>query len=335
MRGHREYLYLIEKSLNAARSSIASFNRVYDRYKTETCLILMTNGWELLGKAILVKKHGRASIIKDKNGNTYSAEQILSKLLAEKFLDENQENCIQQIISLRNHAIHSHLPAIPTEILYHLFFFGAKFYKDLAVKEFPKQGKILEDNFLSISFDNLTTYADKVQAVVSKMKRSKDNMRLAWLLERGISFDGLKYISQDKFEHQYKNKRKVMPHLGIGEFIKNTEMVRIVPVQAPKNFTADLILRKGSPSDKGLPVHIKKTEIEKDYPYLTGEIATRLGKPQNFVAYSFKKLGYKGNEKYHQSVRSSKSGSINRYSEAAMNDLKKFLETNPSFDPYK
>lgn len=335
MKGRREYLCLLEKSLNATRSSIAAFNRVYDKYKIETCLILMTNGWELLGKAVLVKKHGRNSIVKDKNGNTSSAEHVVSKLCAEGFIDENQEESIQQIVSLRNQAIHGFLPAIPTEILYHLFYFGAKFYKDLVLKKFPKQGKVLVDNFLSISFDNLTTYADKVQSVVSRMKKSKENMRLVWLLERGISYDGLKYISQDKFERQYKDKRKVMSHLHIGKFIQNAEMVRIVPVQAPKNFTADLILRKGSSAEAGLPVHIKKTEVEKDYPYLTSDIGVKIGKTQNFVAYAFKKLNYKGNDRYHQSIRISKKGRINRYSEIASNDLKKYLDANPGFDPYR
>lgn len=112
-------------------------------------------------------------------------------------------------------------------------------------------------------------------------------------------------------------------------------MVRIVPIQAPKNFTADITLRKGKPSESALPIAIKKTDVEKDYPHLTVEIANKLGKNQNYIAYAFKKLNYKGNTHYHQSVRASKSSSINRYSDAALNDLKKFLDENPGFNPYK
>lgn len=78
MRKKREYLILAERSLNAMHSAIDSFNRVYDKYKIETCLILMTNAWELLGKAILVKK--KQTIIKDKLGNTFPAEVIVNKL---------------------------------------------------------------------------------------------------------------------------------------------------------------------------------------------------------------------------------------------------------------
>ena len=111
-------------------------------------------------------------------------------------------------------------------------------------------------------------------------------------------------------------------------------MIRVVLIQAPKNFTADITLRKGKPTESALPVAIKKTDLEKDYPYLTVEMASKLGKSQNYVAYTLKKLNYKGDSRYHQSVRSSKSGTVNRYSESALNDLKKFLDGNPRFNPY-
>ena len=111
-------------------------------------------------------------------------------------------------------------------------------------------------------------------------------------------------------------------------------MVRIVPVQAPKNFTADITLRKGKSTDSGLPVSIKKTNIEEDYPYLTGELAQKLGKTPYFVAQAIKALNYKGNIKYHQPIRVSKSSKVNRYSEVALNDLKSYLEKNPQYNPY-
>ena len=100
-------------------------------------------------------------------------------------------------------------------------------------------------------------------------------------------------------------------------------MVRIVPVEAPKNYTADLVLRKGNSNDLSLPVVLKRTDLEKDYPYLTNELATLIGKNTNFVAKAVSVLGLKGNERFHQTIRSSKSGEIQRYSEAAKSRLQK------------
>jgi hypothetical protein len=82
---------------------------------------------------------------------------------------------------------------------------------------------------LSLSFSDLTTYADKVQRLVSRIKKSKTEKRLVWLLERGIDFDGESYITESQFERKYRGKKKIMPHLRIGEFIRDAEMVRIIP----------------------------------------------------------------------------------------------------------
>ena len=112
-------------------------------------------------------------------------------------------------------------------------------------------------------------------------------------------------------------------------------MVRIVPVEAPKNYTADLVLRKGSSNDLSLPVVLKRTDLEKDYPYLTSELATLIAKNTNFVAKAVSVLGLRGNEKFHQTIRSSKSGEIQRYSEAAKSRLQKKLAEDPSFNPYR
>lgn len=336
MKQKRLYLRYCEKSLDAIRSAIASFNDVHDKYKIENTLILLVNAWELFGKAILIKN--KESILKDNHGNTIPAEDVINKLKLKNLLDENQTDHVQQIISLRNEAVHEILPSIPIEILHHLFYFCCKFYKDLLIKIFPRYKDLIVSNYLSIAFDDLTTYADKVQKLVSRLRRgNQDEKRIVWLLEREICFDGTTYIAQDQFEKEFKTKakRKILPHLHIGKFLKNSDMVRIVPVQAPKNYIADITLRKGKQSDSALPVVIKKTDIEQDYPYLTGELGEKLGKNGNFIAFTIKKLNLKENPQYHQAVRASRNSKINRYSEAALSYLKNFLEENPAFNPYK
>ncbi len=335
-RKRRLYLQYVENSLVSIKSAIDAFNRVYDKHKIGTTLILLTKAWELLGKAILIRK--KLSITRDKKGHSYSAEEVILKLVHLQIIDSNQADHIQQVISFRNEAIHGVLPKVPMEILHHLFYFSCKFYKDVINKHFKRYSKQIAANYLSMSFKNLTTYSDKVQKLVGKLRREKgEGRRLVWLLERGIRFDGSEYMSQAEFEKEYvlKKKRKILPHLKLSEFLKKAEMVRIVPVQAPKNFTADIILRKGSKRDGSLPVQIKKTLIETEYPYLTSDIAVRLGCSTNFVSKCADVLNLKGSMEYHQAIRSSKSGHVQRYSQKAFKYLKNYLEKNPNFNPYK
>lgn len=336
MRQKRLYLQYCEKSLDAVRSAIASFNSVYDKYKIETTLILLVNAWELLGKAILIRE--KVQISKDRHGNTLPAEDIIIRLFSKRFIDENQTRHLQQLISLRNEAVHGVLPEVPLEILHHIFYFSCKFYKDIVVKEFPRYKDIIVSNYLSIAFSDLTTYADKVQKLISRLRRgSQDERKIVWLLERGARFDGSTYVSQEQFEKEFKSKwkNKILPHLSIGKYLKTVDMIRIIAVQAPKNYTADINLRKGKQTDSALPVLIKKTDIEHDYPYLTGELGAKLGRKGNFVAFAVKKLNLKGNPQFHQSVRASKSSKVNRYSESVLNFLKEHLKNNPDFNPFK
>lgn len=337
MKKKREYLKYLDKSILAIEYAVDSFNRVYNPYKDETTLILMTNAWELLSKAVLLKTH--QTILKDKKGNTISAEVAVSKLRQRKHIDENQEMTIQQIISLRNFATHQVLPSIPVEIMQHLLFYGCKFFRDIVSKTFPLHAKKLQNNYLSLSFSELTTYANKIQKLISRVKKSPQDKQLAWLLERGICFDGAQYISQKDFEKKYKGKLKIMPHLNINDYIRHTDMVKIIPIQAPKNFTADINLRKGSHNDSSLPVFTKRTDIETDYPYLTSEIASKIGKNRNFTQKTIAILGFKGNDKYHHSVRTSIKASkqtyVHRYSEAALQKIKELLKQDPDFNPYR
>lgn len=332
-RRRREYLDLLDRAKAAAETAIDAYNRVRHPYRHETTLILLTNAWELLAKAILVQAH--QSIHAGQRGNTISGEKAVSKLLYRKEVDRKVAETVQQVISLRHAAAHHILPSVPDEIMQHLLFFSCKFFKEAVERHFHRHAKDLEQNFLSLSFTAMTTYADKIQKVVSKVKKSPNDKKLAWLLERGIEFDGAQYITEKQFEAKYRRKKRIMPYLCINRFQKSTDMVRIVPVEAPKSYAADINLRRGSAKDASLPVVVKKTDVEEDYPYLTKELGKEIGKGQNFVAKAISVLDLKENPKYHQSIRSSKSGEIHRYSNATLELLKQKLRDEPSFNPYR
>jgi hypothetical protein len=316
------------------KSGIDRLNSVYDSYGKEASIILFVNAWELLSKAILLKK--KKAIKGPQKNTTISAEQALHKLTTFNYFDPIAEDHVQQIISIRNEIMHS-VPAmtIPDEILFHLMFFGVKSFKDLIAKNFPAHSKDLSKNFLSISFNSFTTYADKVQKLLSKgKKRGSPENHLVWLLERGVRYEGGKYISQDEFQKQMQRSRP-LSHLKLGEFIQTTDMVVVVPVQAPKGFSADIHLSKGSKKSKtALPVMIKKTNLQEDFPFTTKDLSEKLGKDLTFIAKTTKNLGMKGNEKYHLLVRTGKSN-VHRYSQQALDEIQAHLKINPSYRPYK
>lgn len=313
--------------------AVDCFNRVHNRYRDESTLLLLTNAWELLAKAVLVQRH--ESIARGRRGETISAEVAIDRIKNLNVIDATQAATIQQVVSLRHAAAHHVLPPVPEEVMHHLLFFSAKFFREVLAEIFPAHARDLPTNFLSLSFSNLTTYADKVQRSVSRARRSPDDQRLVWLLERGIAFDGNTYLTQKQVEAKYRGKTKILPHLEVSDFLANADMVRIVPVQAPKNFTADLTLRKGSARDTTLPVFTKKTDLEIDYPYLTRELGELVGKNQNWAAKAASVLGLKGDPRYHQEIRASRSSSVQRYSDAALQKLKDHIAANPSFNPYR
>jgi Domain of unknown function (DUF3644) len=331
-RRRREYLQLLDAAKAAAEMAVDSFNRVRNPYRNESTLILMANAWELLSKAVLVQ--ARISIRRGNRGETIAAEQVVLRLQQRKVLDVGPAETIQQIISLRHAATHHILPAVPDEVMHHLLFYGAKFFRRTVEQQFPTHAKDLPGNFLSISFSDMTTYVDKVQKVVSRARRSPTDRQLVWLLERGIAFDGIAYLTQKQVEAKYRGRKHVMPYLRINGFIRTSDMVRIVPVEAPKSFTADVTLRKGSARDASLPVVVRRTEVETDYPYLTKEVAQRIGRSLHWTSMAMKDLGMKGDTRYHQAIRASSSSSIQRYSEAAVQRLQDQITGNPNYSPF-
>lgn len=328
----REHLLFLEGAMAAAERSVDAFNGVWAPYRHETTLLLLANAWELLAKAALLAK--KEAIAKGSNGETISGEVAVHRLGSKKILQQPQTDTIQQVISLRNAACHNVLPDVPPEVMQHLLFYSLKFFREVVETQFPSHARKLPEHYLSAAFSPLTTYADKVQKAVAKVRTSSGDKRLVWLLERGVAFDGTAYLTEAQFKRSYHKKHKVLPHLALNQFIKGADMVRIVPVEAPRNFTADITLRKGKAGSTSLPVLVQMTDVNEDYPYLTKELGANVGKNQNWAARAVMVLGLKGDPRMHQAVRAGTNSFIHRYSKAALTRLKEKLAADPAFDPY-
>ena len=336
----RLYLRYMDTAVVALLEAIDNINRVSGDYRQEATVILLANAWELLGKAVLLKRGESVFYIEDKD-RSLSARDVVGKLNPDP-VNEVQAQILQQIISLRDSALHGVMPVVPNEILFHLIFFSTKLFKDVVLAQFGSSYAVrLNRSFLSISFDSFVTYADKIKKLIAKTRKTgSEEQRLVWLLERGVRFQGGKYISQEAFNDEIKKvgrKGRIYNSLGLYKHVKNAEMVVVVPIQAPKGFTADISLRKGSTkTTSALPVMIKKTDVDVDYPHLTSELGLKLGKSTSFVAATIRKLGIMNNESYHQKVRSSKTGSVvHKYSDGALAFLAEHLKANPNYSPYR
>lgn len=329
-KGRRTYIAYLKKAEAAVITAVDCFNRVYGEYKTENTLILLANAWELLSKSILIK---RKESIQRNSRETIDCISAIKKLRAKEIIKEECAQTVAQIVSLRDYCVHSVLPPVPIEIQIHLLFYGCKFFKDVENEIFKKSP--LEDNFLSISFNQLTTYTDKVLKTVSKLKRiNSDQKKLVWLLEREIeSLTSDKMLSQPKFEQKYKNQKRYITHLKIKDYIDKIHNVRIVAIQAPKNYSADLVLRKGDKNDNTLPVVQKTVDIDNEYPLFTKDIVGKLGKNIPFWSRVINDLGLRGDSKFHIEIKSSKKTVTQRYSNEIINILSNFLKEHPDYKP--
>ena len=250
----------------------------------------------------------KESISRGQRGETISGEVAVFRLEQKQILTQTQAETIQQIISLRHAATHHLLPAVPVEVMQHLLFYSCKFLREVIEKLFPAHLKSLSENYVSLSFTDLTTYADKVQRSVSRVRKSANEKRLVWLLERGIQFDGDAYITEGQFARQYRGKKKILPHLKLSDFLKTVDMIRIVPVLRRRAISLPTFhWRKGSAADASLPVLVKKTDVELDYPLLTKELGAKVGRNQNWAARAVTVLNLKGDPRYHQPIRAGQS----------------------------
>ena len=138
-------------------------------------------------------------------------------------------------------------------------------------------------------------------------------------------------ITKDDFERIFKEK--------LDEFLKRVRMVARVPLHQKVRVVEDIsaLPIKEVKRGEGLPTIIKreKTDPNKDYPYLTSELAKKLKKNTNFIAATTKKLGLKGNKKYHIEIKTSKVGKTQKYNRVAFKFLKDYLSKNPNFTPFK
>ena len=323
-RGIYKRTLLLESSKKALINACNNFNNISNDYRNESALILMSNSIELISKATLLKLGENILDLHNQN-KSISAEYAVWLLFNKYSIITDLENqAVQQLISLRNEATHTILPSIDIDVLHYLMFSAYKFYKKLIINSFNVHKDIFQMSLLSISTDRNLTYADSIEGLLRKRKGSETQRRLLYLLERGVSYDGSEYISQEQFEKNFKKEKnkRLINRGALGAFLSEAELLKVLLVQAPKNHTINIDISKGKTTQREtLPVFVKKTDINSDYPYILSTLSEKLQTGRNIVLKKINERSIKGNNKYHQAVKAGRS-EIHKYSDATYQLLK-------------
>ncbi len=312
----------LDSSITAFKVAIDAFNSPINPYRLQASILLMVNAVELISKALLLKL---GESIQDKDpSRTITAEKAVSVLFTKGHISDIEHQSLQQLISLRNEAAHSYLDSPGPDIVFFLLFCANKYTRALVQKHFKGKLPEFKDSFLSISTDQNVTYAEGVMGLMRAKKRDAAGRKLLYLLERGVRYEGDKYISQEEFEKEYRaNKKKnLINRAAIGKYMEKADQLRVIFVQAPKHHSIDVTITKHAKSKNILPVKITQRDI---YKNTTADLATALGVNRHRVVTLIKDHGIKHKAEFHQEIPNGKNPVLHRYSEAVIPFLKTIL----------
>lgn len=335
-----KYKHYVISAINAAKLSIEMFNRVDAVHSHQASLIFNAQAWELLSKAILVK---RKKNIFNPDGTTITAEKAINKLHFEQKLFALEEaQTILQVISLRHEALHSILPDIDQEIITHLLYYSLRTFYRILKCEFKSYISGFDKNFLAISFKEFTFYSHRVSKLFgSSRKFNNERNRLLYLLDRGCELitarSNSKLMPYEKWKQEIKKlprKSRVGMHLKLYDYIKAHDDVRFIPIQISKGYKPEIQLVKTN--NPLAPVFIKKTNPNQDYPHFTCDIAENVKKSISFIAKMARKLNLIHNPDYSIVMKTTRAGmgGVPKYNDKALNYIKDYLDKNPGFNPY-
>ena len=336
-----KYHYHIETAINAAKLSIEMFNRVDGIHSDQASVIFNAQSWELLAKAVLIKHNYR---IHENNGKSITGEKAVYKLEHSlKKISREENQTIQQIISLRNEAMHNIYPEFDQEIIIHLIYYSLKSFRNLINSEFKTYLPKIDKNYLSVSFKEHTFYSHKVGKLLTYSKKySSEKNKSLYILDRACKFaedsKSNSYLKYDSWLKDIKSKPKksrIAMHLSIYNYTNNQENVRFVPVETKKGYKAEVFVEKTKKANESVGVLIRKSDPEKDYPHLGSELAIILNKTSYFVQELIKHLNMKGNKDFHTTIKTGKKSATQKYSDRTLNFLKEYIKKNPQWSPYK
>jgi len=336
-----KYQYHINTSINAAKLSIEMFNRIESIHSKQASIIFNAQAWELLAKAVLIKKKKNIYFADGKSITAEKAVNQLYHVVHSISLEENQT--IQQVISLRNEALHNIYPDLDEEIITHLIYWSLKTFHRIVKDEFRSYFIKFDKNYLSVAFKDYTFYSHKLNKLFAYSRKSKsEKNRALYILDRACKFaediESDTYIPHKDWLDEIKSrprKARIGRHLSVSNYTNKQDNIIIVPVETPKGYKSEVTSTKAKNASESLNVLVKKSDPEVDYPFLLSDLARHLEKTSYFVRSLAKHLNLLDNREYHTSIKSGKKSRLQKYSNKMLNHLKEFVAKNPHWFPAK
>jgi hypothetical protein len=302
------------------------FNRPAETARQEGVLLLLNHGFEMLLKAIVLEKTGR--IRKAREKFNYGFEKCLSIVHQElSLLDKDETLILENLNGFRDAAAHD-LVQISEGLLYGHAQSALNIFVTLLKKVFARDlshdlpRRVLPICTIAPTDISMVVGEDMnmIAGLLGGRHRREDDaearLRPYRVIEKNIR--GMQGSSQDA-----PSTSRLVRGIKSGDWKAVLPMVAGLVQPSPAGIPISLHLTKRD----GLPVRIDPTaptaiafryvRPEDKYPYLTGELARKLGLTANKLVAFVKLLQLKGNDDYHTGLKVSATGVVNRYSEKA------------------
>lgn len=322
----RKTRVLIERAQDSLVLGIELFNRPQEEGRTDGVLFCLDHAFEMLLKAVLFEKTGRIRGPREKKN--YGFDKCLNLCqFSHKIVDSDEALILRNLNGFRDAAVHDIL-----EISEGLFYGHAQsaiqifaailkkvFNKDLA-KTLPRRvlpiATVVPGDITTIISEDM----DALKKLLVKGKRQEDSaearLRAYMVIESNIR-------ETQGLSPSATTLGKTIKNLKAGEWKSVLPMVAGLVQSTSGGIPISLHVSKHD----GFPVRIdpkaptaiafRYVKPEDKYPYLTGELAKKLGTSPARVVALVKLFQMKGNDEYHTSIKVSSTGQVQRYSEKA------------------
>jgi hypothetical protein len=315
---------------DSAILAIEIFNRPSDAGRQEAVLLLFEHAFEMILKAAILEKTGRIRGPREKYN--YGFEKCLGIAQSQLgVLDKDEALILRNLNGFRDAAAHD-LVDISEGLLYGHAQSAIQIFASLLKKVFRRElSAELPRRILPISTmlpgDITVIVAEdmaSISAMLAKGRRREDDaeakLRPYQIMEKNIR-------EVQGVAEQAPTASRILRGLKGGEWKTILPMVAGLVQSSPGGIPISLHLTKHN----GFPVRIdavsptaiafRYIKPEDKYPYLTSELAEKLGITTTKAAVFAKILRLKNDDEYHTSIKISRSGRVQRYSEKAYNIL--------------
>ncbi len=317
---------LIERAQDSLVLGIELFNRPQDAGRIDGVLFCLDHAFEMLLKAVLFEKTGRIRGPREKKN--YGFEKCLNLCqFTHNIVDSDEALILRNLNGFRDAAVHDILDLSEGLLYGHaqsaIQIFAAilkkVFNKDLS-KTLPRRilpiATIVPGDITAIISEDI----DGIKKLLGKGRRQEDNaqakLRAYMVVEKNIrEVQGITQ-AQPTLSTTIKN-------LKAGDWKSVLPMVAGLVQSNSGGIPISLHVSKR----EGFPVRIdpkaptaiafRYVKPEDKYPYLTGELATKLGVSPTRVVAFVKLFQMKGNDEYHTAIKVSTTGKVQRYSNKA------------------